>query len=272
MPYICVLGDCPTPHTLFESGRDWLKHMRTEHATTAWTCMDDTHDETLFFYSSAAFEEHMQHSHADHFHSTELDEIVAVSYQRLPVDNILASCPFCAEVQSLDSSMGDILNHVAGHLFTFAQISLPWQMSGNDSTSEFSDAEIFNETSVGNHSRLEWLNEDRLLMPGLSGIALDDYSPENTSAAEAHSLWQGFDHPVSVHHAEISTESILHRSSPKGKGPLSGPQEGSFALSQDIGNTREEHNLIEHKEPPDMDAKHSRWLWGKFEKSLDYNH
>lgn len=32
MPYICVFSDCPTPHRLYESRREWYFHLQSQHS------------------------------------------------------------------------------------------------------------------------------------------------------------------------------------------------------------------------------------------------
>lgn len=32
MPYICVFSDCPTPHRLYESRREWFFHLQSQHS------------------------------------------------------------------------------------------------------------------------------------------------------------------------------------------------------------------------------------------------
>lgn len=31
MPYVCIIEDCPTPHRLYESRREWFSHFQTDH-------------------------------------------------------------------------------------------------------------------------------------------------------------------------------------------------------------------------------------------------
>ncbi|KAL3477431.1 hypothetical protein BJX99DRAFT_257460 [Aspergillus californicus] len=140
MPYFCVLEECPTPNTLFESGLGWLKHMKTQHVVTSWTCMDDSHDTTLFFDSDSAFKDHMHACHIHAFPEDELDEIAAASYQQLPVDNVITNCPFCSPDVDINLPSENIINHLAEHLVSLAQISISWQMDGEGNESHSSRA------------------------------------------------------------------------------------------------------------------------------------
>ncbi|KAL4779146.1 hypothetical protein BJX76DRAFT_99189 [Aspergillus varians] len=135
MPFICILDACRTPNALYESGRDWLKHMRTEHMVCGWTCMDDGHKETMFFNSATLFKEHMFSCHEGAFLEDELDGIANASYQRLPIDIVITVCPFCPTDHAINIPPEKMIAHVAEHLMSFAQISITWQMSGPDSAS-----------------------------------------------------------------------------------------------------------------------------------------
>ncbi|KAJ0421436.1 hypothetical protein BJY00DRAFT_108879 [Aspergillus carlsbadensis] len=140
MPYFCIFDDCPTTNTLFESGRDWLKHMRDRHVVTGWTCMDETHNTIMVFNSDAEFRDHMQTCHNGAFADDELDDIVIASYQRLPVDTTLTNCPFCPTNVDANVPTDKIMNHIADHMLSFAQISISWQLGDENSDSASSHA------------------------------------------------------------------------------------------------------------------------------------
>jgi hypothetical protein len=140
MPFFCILDTCRTPNALYESGWDWVKHMKTEHVQGGWTCMDESHNETLFFKSDSAFKEHMVSCHEDAFSDDELDGIADASYLRVPVDSVINVCPFCPIDPQVNVPTEKIITHVAEHLLSFAQISLSWQMEREASDSQsFSD-------------------------------------------------------------------------------------------------------------------------------------
>ncbi|KAL5341980.1 hypothetical protein BJX70DRAFT_357494 [Aspergillus crustosus] len=133
IPFFCVLDDCPTPHALFESGRDWLKHMRNQHVLSGWTCMDDSHEATAIFDTESAFKHHMHACHQQSFDKEDLGDITAACYQRLPVEHVLTSCSFCPPESQIDIPADGMASHVAEHLLALAQISVPWQADGDGS-------------------------------------------------------------------------------------------------------------------------------------------
>ncbi|GFF71184.1 hypothetical protein IFM62136_08022 [Aspergillus lentulus] len=139
-PFFCILDACRTPNALYESGRDWVKHMKTEHVQGGWTCMDESHNETLFFNSDSAFKEHMVSCHEDAFSEDELDGIADASYLRVPVDSVINVCPFCPIDTQVNVPTEKIITHVAEHLLSFAQISLSWLMEGEASDLQSSHA------------------------------------------------------------------------------------------------------------------------------------
>jgi hypothetical protein len=138
MPYFCVFDDCPTTNTLFESGRDWLKHMRDRHMVTGWTCMDQSHDTTLIFEAESAFKDHMYTCHTGEFTDDELDEIADASHQRLAPHNLVMTCPFCPTDLTATIPADGMMSHVAEHMLSLAHISVSWQMDGESTDSQSS--------------------------------------------------------------------------------------------------------------------------------------
>ncbi|KAL2855689.1 hypothetical protein BJX68DRAFT_264043 [Aspergillus pseudodeflectus] len=138
MPYFCIFDDCPTTKTLFESGRDWLKHMRDRHMVTGWTCMDQSHDTTLIFEAESAFKDHMYTCHTGEFADDELDEIADASHQRLAPHNLLTTCPFCPTDLTATIPADGMMSHVAEHMLSLAHISVSWQMDGESIDSQSS--------------------------------------------------------------------------------------------------------------------------------------
>ncbi|KAL4948631.1 hypothetical protein BDW69DRAFT_189090 [Aspergillus filifer] len=138
MPYICIQEPCLTPMLLFESAKDWLNHMKKQHTASGWICLDNTHGGTLFFGSEHGFKDHMHQSHRDQFDDDDLDDIAAACHQQLPDDIAIKDCPLCPEGQVVDMDASEMLNHVASHLLSLAQISLAGHADGDESRSEWS--------------------------------------------------------------------------------------------------------------------------------------
>lgn len=140
MPYICVLESCPTPNSLFESSKEWLNHMRNQHPSSGWTCVDKTHDTSFFFQSESGFIDHLHQFHEDQFEDDDIDDIAAACYQQLPEDIIIKECPFCPKVQNVELGPSDMINHIAYHLIALAQISLAGHIDGDQSQSAWSES------------------------------------------------------------------------------------------------------------------------------------
>ncbi|KAL3447674.1 hypothetical protein BJX65DRAFT_307737 [Aspergillus insuetus] len=140
MPYFCIFDDCPTTNTLFESGRDWLKHMRDRHVVSGWTCMDQSHSTTLVFDTESVFKDHMYTSHSGEFANDELDDIAAASHQRLAPHDLVTTCPFCPTDLANTIHTDTLMSHLAEHMLSLAQISVSWKMDGESSDSQSSRA------------------------------------------------------------------------------------------------------------------------------------
>ncbi|KAL2785822.1 hypothetical protein BJX66DRAFT_342728 [Aspergillus keveii] len=138
MPYFCVFDDCPTTNTLFESGRDWLRHMRERHVVTGWTCMDQSHGTTLIFDTQSRFKDHMYTCHTGEFADDELDDITAASHQRLAPHNLVTTCLFCPIDITASIPTDRMMDHVAKHMLSLARVSVSWQMEGESSDSQSS--------------------------------------------------------------------------------------------------------------------------------------
>ena len=124
MPFVCTLDSCRTPNTLFESSKDWVAHMRNQHADGYWSCMDRAHDSALSFNSVAEFKKHMSVSHARGFEAADLDDILDSCFERRPRDLLLVACPFCPRDESEEIDLSDLVNHVGHHLIELSQISV----------------------------------------------------------------------------------------------------------------------------------------------------
>jgi hypothetical protein len=136
MPYVCVLESCPAPNTLFESGKDWLGHMKNQHIVNTWTCMDSSHSSSHSFFKDSDFKHHMYQHHSDQFDLTDLDDIADACCQRLLGEDMITECPFCPADQNLDAEPEEMMNHVAVHLLSLAQISLTGHVDGDGGQSE----------------------------------------------------------------------------------------------------------------------------------------
>lgn len=124
VPFVCVLEHCPNPGSLFESDKDWFNHMRNQHATGAWLCVDSTHSTTLHYQSKAEFKYHLIMNHSGFFEEDQIENIAAQCYQEIPNDVVIKECPFCPTGEHLEREPGDMITHIAGHLISLAKISL----------------------------------------------------------------------------------------------------------------------------------------------------
>ena len=142
MPYVCMLESCLAPNTLFESGNDWLGHMKNQHVVSGWVCMDSSHGLPISFSKDSDFRDHMCQYHSDQFDPTDLEDLVTACHQRLPDDNMIKECPFCPADQDPDVEPGGMINHIAGHLLSLAQISLTGHIDGDGGQSECSESKL----------------------------------------------------------------------------------------------------------------------------------
>ena len=142
MPYVCVLESCLAPNTLFESGRGWLGHMKNQHVASGWVCMDSSHGSPISFSKDSDFRDHMYQHHSDQFDDTDLEDLVAACHQPLPDDTMVTECPFCSTDQDPDIEPGEMMNHVAGHLLSLAQISLTGHIDEDGGQSECSKSKL----------------------------------------------------------------------------------------------------------------------------------
>ena len=124
MPYVCTLDSCRTPNTLFESSKDWVIHMRNQHADGHWSCMDRAHDCALSFNSIPEFKKHMCISHAGGFEVADLDDIAYSCFERRARDPLFADCLFCPRDKSEEIDSPDLVSHVGRHLIDLSQISI----------------------------------------------------------------------------------------------------------------------------------------------------
>jgi hypothetical protein len=98
--------------------------------------MDNSHDTTFSFYSAQAFKEHLYKEHSGQFDDDDLDNLTAACYQRLPRYSIITECPFCLPGQNSGIDLGNMVNHVTGHLIPLARISPAGHVAG-DAESEY---------------------------------------------------------------------------------------------------------------------------------------
>jgi hypothetical protein len=103
--------------------------------------MDSSHGSTFFFFKDSDFKDHMYQHHSDQFDDTDLDDLAAACHQRLPDDNMIIECPFCPAEQALDVEPEEMMNHIAGHLLSLAQISLTGHIDGDGGQSEWSESQ-----------------------------------------------------------------------------------------------------------------------------------
>ncbi|KAH8692087.1 hypothetical protein BGW36DRAFT_386928 [Talaromyces proteolyticus] len=197
MPYVCVLEPCPTPNTLFESGKDWINHMKSQHIVNWWTCMDRDHSSTPYFDTEIGFKEHMYEHHAEQFEPAYLEDIAAACYQQLPEVNMIAECPFCSEEQSMDIPRWEMISHVAAHLLSLAQISLAGHIDGDGGESEGNESvkTLSNNDSHSGSTR------------SLAGSIYSDNVPETTE--EEHRLQDNIQGDTSVPDIDPQQCSVL---------------------------------------------------------------
>ncbi|GKZ59151.1 hypothetical protein AnigIFM49718_005012 [Aspergillus niger] len=233
MPYICVLEPCPTPNSLFESGKDWLSHMKNQHPVSGWTCVDSTHDTTFFFQSESGFREHLHQYHEDQFDDDDdIDDIAAACYQKLPDDIIIRECPFCPTVQKLELKPKDMINHVANHLISLAQISLAGHIDDGRSQSAWSGSSRDSSSlpaSIGSlperlHSEFRDDDETEYLA-SVSGEVIPDADEELIYA-----LWQKVQKPQDDPSLDLTLRHFIAQSGMQAKVTTEGAAVGSNDL------------------------------------------
>ncbi|KAJ6016171.1 hypothetical protein N7540_010762 [Penicillium herquei] len=138
MPYICLLDSCPSSNTLFRSKKDWLNHMKNEHATQSWTCLDSAHDTKLSFQTQDEFEQHMHDEHEGQFEEADLEDLIEACFESKPSTVTFTDCPFCPEDSRMNTISGDWAQHMAHHLLAFSRMSFDGYMEEKDQTSDFS--------------------------------------------------------------------------------------------------------------------------------------
>ncbi|KAL4983893.1 hypothetical protein BDW68DRAFT_25946 [Aspergillus falconensis] len=222
MPYICVLDNCPTPQALYESAHDWIKHMKTQHVVSAWTCMDEGHETTLTFRTDLDFKTHMQTCHIGAFAEEELDDIVSASYQRRPEESVLTDCPFCPTYEDGNVPPESVISHIVEHLFAFARISLPWQHDGETMGSYSSNGGL--SSSESDAAPLSVFRRQRLRRLGSRTRRSKDYWKQSQGSFDER------------------------------------PDEDSFDLYAG-GPTKEEPYTIERESLPDVDKEMCDSLW-----------
>ncbi|GLB14826.1 hypothetical protein AtubIFM61612_004628 [Aspergillus tubingensis] len=220
MPYVCVLESCPTPNSLFESGKDWLSHMKNQHPASGWTCVDSTHNTTFFFQSESGFREHLHQYHEGQFDDDDIDDIAAACYQKSPDDIIIRECPFCPTVQKLELKPKDMIDHVANHLISLAQISLAGHVDGGRSQSAWSGSRRDSNslpTSLGSlperlHSEFTDDDENEYLT-SISGEVIPDAAEELI-----YEVWQNVQKPQYDPSPDLTIRHFIAQSELKAKG------------------------------------------------------
>lgn len=220
MPYVCVLESCPTPNSLFESGKDWLSHMKNQHPASGWTCVDSTHNTTFFFQSESGFREHLHQHHKGQFDDDDIDDIAAACYQKSPDDIIIRECPFCPTVQKLELKPKDMIDHVANHLISLAQISLAGHVDGGRSQSAWSGSRRDSNSlpsSLGSlperlHSEFTDDDENEYLT-SISGEVIPDAAEELIYA-----VWQNVQKPQYDPSLDLTIRHFIAQSELKAKG------------------------------------------------------
>ena len=194
MPYICILESCPAPESLFESGKDWLNHMRNQHSVSGWACVDSTHDTTLFFHTQYDFINHLTQDHEDQLDDDDICDLVAACYQRLPDDVMIKECPFCPKTEDADSNASDMMNHIAGHLLSLAQISLTGHIDDGESESAWSKSErgpslqVDSTCSFAQHQEADFSDSD-VSESSETQLYSSDAGVPDADAERVHALW-----------------------------------------------------------------------------------
>lgn len=127
-PYVCLLGACSKPDTIFGSFKEWVHHMVSQHPTKEWSCDSPEHYWGFQSKSRDAFEKHIREEHPGQYEE-EAALAEHIDEQCLSADartKPLTECPLCMD--ALDTtrlSTIDILSHVAEHPISLARLSLP---------------------------------------------------------------------------------------------------------------------------------------------------
>lgn len=145
-PYVCLFDPCDASQELFPTSKEWLEHMRTEHAMR-WHCVARDHD-PLIFLSQEEFKTHMQTDHPGTFEDEILDYIAASSAR--PLENVFNDdCPFCGE------SPANVTVHISDHLKYLAPYTLPSFEDENDNADQKSFSKISNSLLKNSRSTME---------------------------------------------------------------------------------------------------------------------
>ncbi|KAJ6055864.1 hypothetical protein N7444_004962 [Penicillium canescens] len=119
-PYTCIADNCPTPHILYSTRRDWENHVETDHSPNRWVCPICIHTGPIFS-GLEALAEHVQDQHGDVF---PMDDIHTLLHLGATKSYGLTCCPLCNSSGSLDAP--ELIDHVLQHTHDFALRALPW--------------------------------------------------------------------------------------------------------------------------------------------------
>ncbi|KAM5442400.1 hypothetical protein MferCBS31731_002278 [Microsporum ferrugineum] len=183
-PYTCIADDCPTPHILYSTRRDWENHVKTEHRPNRWICPICNHAGAIFS-GLEAFTVHMQNQHAD---VLPMDGVETLLHWSAMTSYGLTCCPLCDSSGSLDAP--ELIDHILQHTHDFALRALPWpkhRVHARNLPGTY-DLEIPNADIVKS-----WLDDVSEHTTGLNTVQLDLRSWDRASTQEPNECG-GFDY------------------------------------------------------------------------------
>ncbi|KAJ5733770.1 Zinc finger C2H2 [Penicillium malachiteum] len=120
------------------SKKDWLDHMKKEHTTQSWTCLDPTHETKLSFKAQDEFEQHMRDEHEGQFEEADLEDLVEACFESKITSITFTECPFCPKDTNMDTISKAWTQHLAQHLLSFSRLSFDGYLENDDQESDVS--------------------------------------------------------------------------------------------------------------------------------------
>lgn len=127
-PYTCIAKDCPTPHALYKSKKEWEIHFNNDHPRQLRCPFCRRED--LEFNDLDAIASHVKATHADALSQDVLALFMSedflptlLSWSTVQIIGI-EQCPLCESAAPRDSR--ELIDHVLDHVHEFSLRSLPW--------------------------------------------------------------------------------------------------------------------------------------------------
>ncbi|PTB71322.1 hypothetical protein M440DRAFT_1473639 [Trichoderma longibrachiatum ATCC 18648] len=190
MPFICVMESCPIPNAMFDSFEEWTQHMEQHHRQSGWVCRCGGN--TFYFHDEGEYMRHMVYSHG-------VDPVE--DWEALTEDNAellpfrpLERCPFC---DYYDNTVGceDVNEHIARHLLSLAQLSLPEDFlptKGHEGECTVEHDQASSDTRFQNYLRRRELStsEDENMSDGGTPQSMEDDDLDSGTQDTVYSVAQ----------------------------------------------------------------------------------